>query len=145
MPARDDVRSPSSAGRRSPTVKFPDFIQEHHDIKEEDGSGDISREPSPTPLPNGLPAGLHSSKRWAARKQTAPARWSAYTNGSIGGVHSRPHQKSLTEAIRNVRNRKMSMSEKSHEIAESLKAPVSFKLVVRIARPLDVRAAFIRC
>jgi solute carrier family 35 protein E1 len=39
-------------------------------------------------------------------------------------------QKSLTEAIKTVRGRKASISENAHEIAESLKAPVSWKLVI---------------
>jgi solute carrier family 35 protein E1 len=39
-------------------------------------------------------------------------------------------QKSLSEAIQTVRTRKASISENAHEIAESLKAPVSWKLII---------------
>nr|POE53315.1 putative transporter c83.11 [Quercus suber] len=46
-----------------------------------------------------------------------------------GGSKRHAKQKSLTEAIKTVRTRKMSISESGHEIAESLKAPVSMRLV----------------
>jgi solute carrier family 35 protein E1 len=39
-------------------------------------------------------------------------------------------QKSLSEAIQTVRGRKASISENAHEIAEALKAPVSWKLII---------------
>lgn len=121
----DDVRAPSSTGRRSPpTVKFPDFLPQPNGFEDEETFGDISRGSSPSHA-NGSAAGLHSSKRWPARKQTAPEKWSTMMTGP-----SRKHQKSLGEAIRTVRTRNMSMSEKTHEIAESLKAPISFRLVV---------------
>ena len=67
-------------------------------------------------------------KDWKANNN-----WSAWTNGSAGGArHGR--QKSLSEAIKTVRTRKMSISENAHEIAESLKAPVSYKLIVCISK-----------
>ena len=132
MPARDDdVRSPSSTGRRSPTVKFPDFLPHPGELEDEDTFDDTLRGSSPHPLANGAAAGLHSTKRWPARKQTAPETWHTFVNGTADGA--RKHQKSLGEAIRTVRTRNMSMSENAHEIAESLKAPISFKLVVRTA------------
>jgi solute carrier family 35 protein E1 len=50
-------------------------------------------------------------------------------NGTAVGVrHGR--QKSLSEAIQTVRMRRASISENAQEIADSLKAPVSMKLVV---------------
>ena len=115
---------------------FPDFDQQQSEIKEEDFAveEDTSRGPSPKPLPNGLPAGLHSSERWPLRKDgwKANNRW---TNGNANGMPGAKHgrQKSLSEAIRTVRTRNASISENAHEIAESLKAPVSYKLVVLCA------------
>ncbi|KAK3686712.1 hypothetical protein LTR37_019549 [Vermiconidia calcicola] len=119
-------RSSSSAHPTPKTFKFPDF---NEDERDDDTFEDISRGPSPKPLPNGLPPGLHSSERWPLRKEAKGASWGAWANGATGGTrHSR--QKSLSEAIRTVRGRKASISENAHEIAESLKAPVSYKLVI---------------
>ena len=119
-------RSSSSAHPTPKTSKFPDFDVDERD---DDTFEDISRGPRPKPLPNGLPPGLHSSERWPLRKEAKGTSWGAWANGAAGGTrHSR--QKSLSEAIRTVRGRKASISENAHEIAESLKAPVSYKLVV---------------
>ena len=72
---------------------------------------------------------MHSSERWAARRASNATNWNSYSNGAPGKTrHGR--QKSLTEAIKTVRGRKASISENAHEIAESLKAPVSWKLVI---------------
>jgi len=46
------------------------------------------------------------------------------------GKNRHGRQKSLSEAIQTVRGRKASISENAHEIAESLKAPVSWKLII---------------
>ncbi|KAK3705805.1 hypothetical protein LTR37_013112 [Vermiconidia calcicola] len=119
-------RSSSSAHPTPKTSKFPDFDVDERD---DDTFEDISRGPRPKPLPNGLPPGLHSSERWPLRKEAKGTSWGAWANGAAGGTrHSR--QKSLSEAIRTVRGRKASISENAHEIAESLKAPVSYKLVI---------------
>lgn len=107
--------------------KFPDLSLEQLPVFDEREYEDIPG-PSPGPLPNGLPNGLHSSERWPARK-TSRGNWSTWANGSAKATrHGR--QKSLSEAIKTVRTRKASISENAHEIAESLKAPVSFNLVV---------------
>lgn len=124
-------RRSSSTQPKPSTFKFPDFSNEqsqqhYHAYVEED----ISRGPSPAPLHNGLPPGLHSSERWPARKSQ---EWSSWANGSANSSASKERhgrQKSLSEAIRTVRTRKASISENAHEIAESLKAPVSVRLVV---------------
>jgi solute carrier family 35 protein E1 len=72
---------------------------------------------------------MHSSERWPARRASNANNWNSYSNGAPGkSRHGR--QKSLTEAIKTVRGRKASISENAHEIAESLKAPVSWKLVI---------------
>ncbi|KAF7195711.1 putative transporter C83.11 [Pseudocercospora fuligena] len=126
-------RRSSSINPAPQKFKFPDFHQESAII---DDGEDISRGPSPRPLPNGLPPGLHSSERWPAAKResnrSSLAGWAA--NGFVGKTrHGR--QKSLSEAIHTIRTRgrTASISENAHEIAESLKAPVSFKLVLLCA------------
>jgi solute carrier family 35, member E1 len=122
-----DRRGSSSTHTTTPTTyPFPDFASQ---IPEEDGGGVISRGPSPRPLPNGLPPGLHSSERWPIKKQSKPGSWASWMNGSQR-VTRHGRQKSLSEAIHTVRTRKASISENAHEIAESLKAPVSYKLVI---------------
>jgi solute carrier family 35 protein E1 len=105
------------------TYKFPDLSQDAFDS---DTFEDLSRDGTPKPLPRGLPHGLHSSERWPARRASNASSWS---NGAPGKMrHGR--QKSLSEAIQTVRTRKASISENAHEIAESLKAPVSWKLII---------------
>ena len=121
-------RRRSSPSLPTPTTfKFPDFVQDAREGNNEDAFEDISRGPSPRPLMNGLPAGLHSSERWPLRKEYKPNAWT-WANGNASGTrHGR--QKSLSEAIRTVRMRKASISENAQEIADSLKAPVSYRLV----------------
>jgi solute carrier family 35 protein E1 len=89
---------------------------------------DSSRSASPAPLLNGIPSGMHSSRltqRPGMQRQDSTLRsWVSWAGGA-----RRPKQKSLGEAIKTVRTRKASMSESAHEIADSLKAPVSLRLV----------------
>ncbi|PIA99460.1 putative transporter [Cercospora beticola] len=124
-------RRRSSSVKPSPVkTKFPDFVQEQATF--EDEFENPSRGPSPKPLPNGLPAGLHSSERWPAKKANTNLwnGWEPHGQGATGKArHGR--QKSLSEAINAVRTRGRgaSITDNAHEIAESLKAPISFKLV----------------
>ncbi|KAK5172573.1 uncharacterized protein LTR77_002693 [Saxophila tyrrhenica] len=115
-------RHPSDSPAEPTTYKFPDFTQPI----DEEAVEDISRGPSPKPLPNGLPPGLHSSERWPYKKQSALNGAASRATGSA--LHGR--QRSLSEAIQIVRTRKASISENAHEIADALKAPVSYKLVM---------------
>lgn len=67
---------------------------------------------------------------WQARRSSrAQSRDFSYqrARGHGGG-----RQRSLSEAIRVIRQRNGSMSQNAHEIAEALKAPVSPRLVVSI-------------
>ncbi len=117
--------SASPADSTPTTYKFPDFTQPIEE--EEDALEDISRGPRPKPLPNGLPPGLHSSERWPYKKQ------STLLNGAtsrLTGASRHGRQRSLSEAIQIVRTRKASISENAQEIAEALKAPVSYRLVM---------------
>lgn len=128
--ATTTVERRSSSIKPTPAkFKFPDFNAESAVEFEDDEPSEVSRGPSPRPLPNGLPPGLHSSERWPHRKESSLRSWTSWAaNGRLG---TRPNrQKSLSEAIRTVRTRKASISENAHEIAESLKAPVSLRLVV---------------
>jgi len=131
-------RRRSSSANPNGNFKFPRFSQdfqpdEFHDEALEDIS-EIPRDRTPKPREHGLPNGLHSSERWPGRNSSRMQRWSALANGADGGGTRHGRQKSLSEAIKTVRTRKMSISETAHEVADSLKAPVSMKLVVRITR-----------
>lgn len=122
----DEARRRSSTSPNpNGTFKFPDLA---HDDFNEDTFEDFSRDGTPKPLPHGLPHGLHSSERWPARRASNANNWNTYSNGTAGKRHGR--QKSLSEAIKTVRGRKASISENAHEIAESLKAPISWKLII---------------
>jgi solute carrier family 35 protein E1 len=124
--ATADRRRSSVSPNPNGTYKFPDLS---HDAFASEALEDFSQDDKPKPLPKGLPHGLHSSERWPARRASNTNNWSSYANGAPGKMrHGR--QKSLTEAIKTVRGRKASISENAHEIAESLKAPVSWKLVI---------------
>lgn len=136
-------RRRSSSANQNHNFKFPslDLSSDPYadDLREEIFTPP-SRDKTPKPLLNGLPAGLHSSERWPVRSSRAAwAQRNGSPAGAIGTRHGR--QKSLSEAIRTVRTRKASISENAHEIAESLKAPVSLRLVVRIVHTPNIPAA----
>lgn len=79
--------------------------------------------PTFSPRQNGFPR----DEKWQSRR--------AYPNGFPGGPSQgstrRIRQKSLSEALRTINTRRGSVSENAHEIAEALKAPVSYTLIVR--------------
>lgn len=71
---------------------------------------------------NGSPGGYSGRVSFGSERRTT------FVNGTPHkGRHGR--QKSLSEAIKTVRTRKASIGESAHEIADSLKAPVSFRVV----------------
>lgn len=122
-------RSSSNASRPNANgnFKFPDLATDTDHFPSEapvDEDAVYSREGSPKPLPNGI-GGMHHLHS-ARRSSHATSNWTPKTR------HGR--QKSLSEAIGSIRSarasgRKASISQNAHEIAESLKAPVSYRLV----------------
>jgi solute carrier family 35 protein E1 len=124
----------SSSSNRSESSKFPDLDplpnpREHLTIFEEESSnpGALKRTLSPNKA-NGV---LHS-ERWQSRKENH----NIWSNGhALPPAPRHGRQKSLSDAIRTIRTRKGSVTANAQEIAEALKAPVSFKLVVRIPLP----------
>ncbi|KAF2723181.1 TPT-domain-containing protein [Polychaeton citri CBS 116435] len=122
------ARRRSSSHQSTPdTFKFPDLVPDQ--VLDAEAEDNFSRGPSPNPLPHGLPTGLHSSERWPSRKNRSPSWRGAWVNGQSNGATRHGRQKSLSEAIRTVRTRKASVSENAAEIAEALKAPVSWRLI----------------
>ena len=120
----------SSSSNHSENIKFPDLdpSPKDHLIIYEDDTAESTAE-TRTLSPNNYPRtnGIHYSERWQARKESYPM-WS---NGHIHGPAGRHgRQKSLSDAIKNIRTRKGSVTANAHEIAEALKAPVSYQLIV---------------
>ncbi|GAM83719.1 hypothetical protein ANO11243_017080 [Dothideomycetidae sp. 11243] len=116
----------SSPGQNG-TVKFPDFSQEAV-LEDSVIIETIPPSPDPGPLPDF--SQLHSGDRWQGRRDQTHDKslWSPLRRPFGGARQSR--QKSLSEAIRTVRNRRGSVSQNAAEIADALKAPVSLKLVI---------------
>ena len=112
--SRSDGRTPSlsRAGADNGMKKFPD----HNDTVPwaarsagpREGPGYLNPDPS--------------SARWL------PRRDQGHPNGSPARGHGR--QKSLSDAIKTIRNRSGSVRENVHEITDALKAPVSPRLIV---------------
>ena len=129
----------SSSSNRSENSKFPDLeplpnSREHLTIYEEDSfnPGTVKRTLSPNKANGAL-----RSERWQSRKENQHL-WSNGHALPSGPRHGR--QKSLSDAIRTIRTRKGSVTANAQEIAEALKAPVSFKLIVRPSYP-DLNSA----
>ncbi|KAL1306416.1 hypothetical protein AAFC00_005121 [Neodothiora populina] len=129
-------RRASSAVQPSPTTyKFPDLAEDalhhHNDSAVIDGP----RPPSPNPRPLGIPPHMHSNERWQGRR-SGDYRLNGSSTWGPGGVNTGPpagtrhgRQKSLSNAFRTIRERKGSMSQNAHEIADALKAPISARLI----------------
>ena len=124
----------ADAGRRwsssNPTSKerFPEFDQsESGDIptnRDDNGGGTTSsRSPSPAKMNGGL-----RNDRWHVRKDNHLVWGNGHIN--VSGPRQHVRQKSLSDAFKNIRNRRASVSENAHEIAEALKAPISYKIIV---------------
>lgn len=117
--------------------KFPDHVDSH--MFASNGWQDSARSQANGMNGANAPA---AADRWQPRRDSLQARgvkWGqpgltvpSRTNG-YGLGHGR--QKSLTEALRNVRGRAGSVGQNAHEIADALKAPVSWQLIVRCLCP----------
>jgi solute carrier family 35 protein E1 len=108
--------------------KFPDF-----------DAGHVFPNTQPTsqrwPQQNGHTKGNGSvshSDRWHAARRDSRVRWAPRGGDALSagpGHHRR--QSSVANAVHRMRS--ASMSQNAHEIAEALRAPVSWKLIVRPA------------
>lgn len=95
--------------------KFPSF----EDTRPEDKLHVIA-----SPQDVNSPANSPNSK-WPARKSTQ-AGW----ENRNGGLQKHRPKRSVSEAFDNLRQRRGSISANTHELAEALKAPVSYRLIV---------------
>ena len=100
-------------------------------VIEEENEGSSSAERVSSPNKRIGSASVHN-ERWQPRKEHHQA-WRPGAINVAGPRSSHGRQKSIGEAIRSIRNRRGSLSANAHEIADSLKAPLSIKLVVGFA------------
>lgn len=114
----------SSSSEHGETVKFPDFDQSVP-------SGDFlptleeERDRVPSPRPLSKANGSAYGDRWQHRRDNHIA----WDEGPPRGFARHKRQPSLSDAIRTIRTRRGSVSANAQEIAEALKAPISFKLI----------------
>ena len=80
-------------------------------------------------LSPGRTNGVLYTERWQAPRKDNYLAWGA-GHLNVGGPRQHGRHRSLSDAFRNIRTRKASVSENAHEIAEALKAPISFKILV---------------
>lgn len=114
-------RDASVDSREATTEKFPDF----------EPSSSIYNG-SPAQRPSGFANGVAnlSGDSWRPRRESSAigGKWGASFPGQPARGHGR--QKSINDALRNIRARGGSVSQNAHEIAGALRAPISPKLIV---------------
>ena len=135
------MNSPNVERRRSssnPREKFPDFDASQsgdycpeYDDSQSSRNG-FARTSSPAKA-NGL---LHT-ERWQTRMDNHLAWGDGHLN--VAGPRQHGRHRSLSDAFRNIRTRKASVSENAHEIAEALKAPISLRILV--GEPVALKTA----
>ena len=103
---------------------------------DEDNEGSSSSARVPSPNRRAGPASVYDD-RWQPRKEHH-LRWSNGLVNVAGPRSGHGRQKSISEAIQTIRNRKGSIGANAHELADSLKAPISIRLVVSFAEPLQL-------
>lgn len=109
------TKMPASQSTSSPIDKFPPYEETL------DGTAGSGR-------PNASPSVKYApSELWEPRKLAFYSREQA--NGSVRNPKHRP-RKSISEAISTIRTRNGSVSANAQELAEALRAPVSYRLIV---------------
>lgn len=98
----------------SPIDKFPEFKDEAYDTVPESG------EPRPSAI------SYAPNDQWEPRK-AALSR--GHMNGLIRNPKHRP-RKSISEVISTIRTRNASVSANASELADALRAPLSYRLIV---------------
>jgi solute carrier family 35 protein E1 len=111
VPTKTSTSQPTS----SPIDQFPPY-EETFDAAA--GSARPNASPSVKYTPGEL---------WEPRKSAFYSR--EYANGSVRNPKHRP-RKSISEAITTIRTRNGSVSANAQELAEALRAPVSYRLIV---------------
>ncbi|KAG9770175.1 TPT-domain-containing protein, partial [Aureobasidium melanogenum] len=106
------------ANDASPNEKFPSF--DEHRINFPNGPSALADSPSE------ISPGQHPNLefKWPVRKASQRLR-----DARNSGVYTHRPRRSVSDAINKFRTRQGSVSENAHELAEALKAPVSYKLI----------------
>lgn len=124
------------------TFKFPPFQPDLLPTHEEEPFAfSSSRGGSPNRAAEHIVKGHHwrpPGGLWdPARSKTQGGRtaWAPNKTAATPMATRHSRQKSLSEAIRTIRTRKGSMSQNAHEVVDALKAPLSWKLIVRLFHP----------
>ena len=120
IPAKTSI----SQSMTSPIDKFPPFSDEPYDTATGQG------EPQSSSTIRYAPRDL-----WEPRKAGAFAR--EHGNESTRISKHRP-RKSVSEAISTIRTRNASVSANAQELAQALRAPVSYQLIVRLLISLSL-------
>jgi solute carrier family 35 protein E1 len=129
----------TGTGRRSSTrpseLQIPAKTSISHMTSPIDKFPPFSDEPFDTVAGQGEPQSS-STIRYAPRDLWEPRKAGAFTrehgNGSTRVSKHRP-RKSISEAISTIRTRNASVSANAQELAQALRAPVSYQLIVRFA------------
>jgi solute carrier family 35 protein E1 len=118
----------------SPQItKFPDYepqlspLPREHDTIFEEVAEPHSNGIAVPPLDYGKTNGSARTDRWAAYREH-----SRMNGHAVGGRRGHGRQKSLSDAIRTINSRRGSVSANAQEIADALKAPVSYTLIVSL-------------
>jgi solute carrier family 35, member E1 len=104
------------------------MAQDNLPVFEDEAEGETSRM---VQSPSDMSQKPESRDFWPPRKARSGSYGRGYPNGSAGRV-TRGRQKSIGEAIEIIRTRRGSVSANAQELAEALRAPVSFRLIVGI-------------
>ena len=97
--------------------KFPSF----EDTRSEEKLHSVASPHAISPSVNPLPV-----SNWPARKSSR----TGWENRNGGGLQKHRPKRSVSEAFDNFRQRRGSISANTQELAEALKAPISYKLIV---------------
>jgi hypothetical protein len=102
--------------------KFPSF----EDTRSEEKSHRVTSPQAYSQSANPL-----SVNNWPVRK-SGQTGWENRNGGGV--LHKHRPRRSVSEAFDNFRQRRGSISANTHELAEALKAPISYKLIVSASR-----------
>ena len=131
----------------NPREKFPklDASKDEEPSNKHDESETSRRGSVRTLSPARTKGVLHSERGQAPWKDNYLAWGDGHLNVASPRQHSR--HRSLSDALRNIRTRKASISENAHEIAEALKAPISLKILASgfVARKDAPADKYLRC
>ena len=125
------AKATSSESMNSPVDKFPTFSEEQlHSVSADLSDSDVRYHHHHHPYqqpPNHPPYKFQPNSSWEGRN-VGTSSWE-HTNGSIRVPRTRT-RKSVSEAFSTIRRRDGSVSANAHELAQALKAPLSYRLVV---------------